>query len=170
MIWGCITWSGRGTLCKINGNMNAEKYISILDEQLLPVIVRHFPDNSYIFQVTRHKYHRNLLASGEEKFAKTGRRNFYQISCSILFLTFGRMSQLITLKSCIIPYHGEFLFAFDQRDTSQGTKGMWIFLLCWKRRVYHAKRGNSHWRPPFSANTFGTRRCSLDVWSSHFFT
>lgn len=121
---GCITWSGRGTLCKINGNMNAEKYISILDEQLLPVIVRHFPDNSYIFQVTRHKYHRNLLASGEEKFAKTGRRNFYQISCSMLFLTFGRMSQLITLKSCIIPYHGEFLFAFDQRDTSQGTKGM----------------------------------------------
>lgn len=104
MIWGCITWSGRGTLCKINGNMNAEKYISILDEQLLPVIVRHFPDNSYIFQVTRHKYHRNLLASGEEKFAKTGRRNFYQISCSMLFLTFGRMSQLI--NSCLHSIKG----------------------------------------------------------------
>lgn len=77
MIWGCITWYGPGTLCKVNGKINAEKYISILDEQLLPVIVRHFPENSYTFQVTRHKYHRKFVASGEEKFAKTGRGNIY---------------------------------------------------------------------------------------------
>jgi hypothetical protein len=27
MIWGCITWYGVGTLCQVNGNINAEKYI-----------------------------------------------------------------------------------------------------------------------------------------------
>jgi hypothetical protein len=26
MIWGCITWNGVGTLCQVNGNINAEKY------------------------------------------------------------------------------------------------------------------------------------------------
>jgi hypothetical protein len=31
MIWGCITWYGVGTLCQVNGNINAEKYISVLD-------------------------------------------------------------------------------------------------------------------------------------------
>jgi hypothetical protein len=25
MIWGCITWYGVGTLCQVNGNINAEK-------------------------------------------------------------------------------------------------------------------------------------------------
>ena len=34
MIWGCITWNGVGTLCQVNGNINAEKYISVLDSQL----------------------------------------------------------------------------------------------------------------------------------------
>ena len=49
MIWGCITWNGVGTLCQVNGNINAEKYISVLDSQLWPVIGRHFPDDSYVF-------------------------------------------------------------------------------------------------------------------------
>ena len=46
MIWGCITWYGVSTLCQVNGNINAEKYISVLDSQLWPVIARHFPDDS----------------------------------------------------------------------------------------------------------------------------
>ena len=50
VIWGCITWYGVGTLCQVNGNINAEKYISVLDSQLWPVIARHFPDDSYVFQ------------------------------------------------------------------------------------------------------------------------
>jgi hypothetical protein len=50
MIWGCITWYGVGTLCHVNGNINAEKYISVLDSQLWSVIARHFPDDSYVFQ------------------------------------------------------------------------------------------------------------------------
>jgi hypothetical protein len=29
MIWGCITWYGSGSLCKVDGNINAVKYIEI---------------------------------------------------------------------------------------------------------------------------------------------
>ena len=48
MIWGCITWYGVGTLCQVNGNINAEKYISVLDSQLWLVIARHFLDESCV--------------------------------------------------------------------------------------------------------------------------
>ena len=58
MIWDCVTWHGPGTLCKVNGTINAEKYISILDDQLWPVIARHFPDNSYTFQDDNAPVHR----------------------------------------------------------------------------------------------------------------
>jgi hypothetical protein len=43
-----ITWYGVGTLCQVNGNINAEKYISVLDSQLRPVIACHFSDDSYV--------------------------------------------------------------------------------------------------------------------------
>lgn len=58
MVWGCITWFGIGTLCKVDGSINAQKYISILDDQLWPVIARHFPDDSYTFQDDNAPVHR----------------------------------------------------------------------------------------------------------------
>ena len=71
MIWGCITWYGVGTLCQVNGNINAEKYISVWDSQLWSVIVRHFRGDSYVFQddnapvhkariVERYKHDNNI--------------------------------------------------------------------------------------------------------------
>jgi hypothetical protein len=48
-IWGCITWYGVGTLCKVDGNINAVKYHDILDNHLWPVLVRHFADKPYRF-------------------------------------------------------------------------------------------------------------------------
>lgn len=50
MIWGCITFDGVGTVTVLDGNINAQKYINIIDEQLWPVIARHFSRNNYIFQ------------------------------------------------------------------------------------------------------------------------
>lgn len=50
MIWGCITFDGVGTVTVLDGNINAQKYINIIDEQLWPVIARHFPRNNYTFQ------------------------------------------------------------------------------------------------------------------------
>lgn len=50
MVWGCLTYFGVGTLVAIEGNMNSEKYTAVLDENLFPVIVKHFPNNEYLFQ------------------------------------------------------------------------------------------------------------------------
>jgi hypothetical protein len=49
MIWGCITFNGVGILTTVNGNINAAKYIEILEDNLWPVIVRHYPEENYIF-------------------------------------------------------------------------------------------------------------------------
>lgn len=37
MIWACITWNAVGTLCVVDGNINAQKYIDILESELWPV-------------------------------------------------------------------------------------------------------------------------------------
>ena len=50
IIRGNITWHGSGTLCKLDEYINAVQYIEILDNQLWPVIARHFPNYSSIFQ------------------------------------------------------------------------------------------------------------------------
>jgi hypothetical protein len=46
MIWGCITFNGVGTLATVNGNINDAKYIEILEDNLWPVIVRHYPEEN----------------------------------------------------------------------------------------------------------------------------
>lgn len=58
MIWGCITYHGIGTICVVDGNINAEKYISVLDENMLSVSLRHFADGNYIFQDDNAPVHR----------------------------------------------------------------------------------------------------------------
>jgi hypothetical protein len=39
-----------GTLCKVDGNINAVKYRDILDNHLWPVLAHHFADKPYRFQ------------------------------------------------------------------------------------------------------------------------
>ena len=58
MIWGCITFNGVGILTTVNGNINAVKYIEILEDNLWPVIVRHYPEENYIFQHDNAPVHR----------------------------------------------------------------------------------------------------------------
>ena len=50
MFWGCISYYGVGTLTPVVGNLNSEKYINILDDNLWPGIAQHFPTSHYIFQ------------------------------------------------------------------------------------------------------------------------
>ena len=57
MIWGCITWYGVGTLCKVDGNINAVKYRDILDNHLWPVLA-HFAHKSYRLQDDNAPVHR----------------------------------------------------------------------------------------------------------------
>jgi len=58
MIWGCVTYQGVGTLTVVNGTVNALRYIDIIENCLWPVVARHFPDDSYIFQDDNAPVHR----------------------------------------------------------------------------------------------------------------
>ena len=35
MVWGCIGWNGVGVLSEVEGRMDAEQYVAILEEGLL---------------------------------------------------------------------------------------------------------------------------------------
>jgi hypothetical protein len=45
MFWGCT-----GTLTPVDGNINSEKYILILDDNLWPFVARHFANNRWTLQ------------------------------------------------------------------------------------------------------------------------
>ena len=34
MMWGCMTWGGVGMACKIDGRMDTDLYLQILEEEL----------------------------------------------------------------------------------------------------------------------------------------
>jgi len=36
MVWGCMGWNGVGQLAEVEGRMDAEQYVSILEDYLLP--------------------------------------------------------------------------------------------------------------------------------------
>ena len=41
-----------------DSNINAQKYIEVVDNFVLPVIARHFPDDNYVFQDDNAPMHR----------------------------------------------------------------------------------------------------------------
>jgi hypothetical protein len=53
----------------VEGDINADKYISILEDNVWPVIVRHFPGNDYVFQDDNAPVHR--ARSTKEYVART---------------------------------------------------------------------------------------------------
>lgn len=63
MIWGCITHHGVGTVCSVNGTINSLKYIEILEENLWPVLARHFANQNYIFQQDNAPVHKARVVS-----------------------------------------------------------------------------------------------------------
>lgn len=67
VIWACITWNGVGTICVIDGNINAQKYIDILETEFWPVVARHFPNNNFIFQDDNDPAHRACINVSEFK-------------------------------------------------------------------------------------------------------
>lgn len=48
-IWGCITYEGLGTITIVN----VPKYLDIIENNVWPIIARHFPNNDYIYQDDR---------------------------------------------------------------------------------------------------------------------
>lgn len=43
MIWGCITYEGLGTITIVN----APKCLDIIENNVWPIVARHFPNNDY---------------------------------------------------------------------------------------------------------------------------
>ena len=64
---------GVGTLCRVEENINSEKYIYILDTNLWPVIARHFPDGGYLFQDDNAPVHRYCIT--QEYIARNSIKN-----------------------------------------------------------------------------------------------
>ena len=58
MIWGCVCFAGVGTLAYVEGNINAQKYITILDTNIWPVIARYFGNRDYSFMDDNAPVHR----------------------------------------------------------------------------------------------------------------
>ena len=67
MNWGCITkiymYEGVGTLTVVDGNINAQKYIEVIDNFAWSVIACHFPDDNYVFQDDNAPVHRARLVN-----------------------------------------------------------------------------------------------------------
>lgn len=72
MIWRCITNNGVSTLCVVDGNINAQKYIEIIDNHLWPVFAAHFPSYDYLFQDG------NALAHGPGLRKKVWNKRIFQ--------------------------------------------------------------------------------------------
>ena len=50
IFWGCISYHGVGTLTPVDWNINTEKSILILDDNLWPVVAQHLWNWPWIFQ------------------------------------------------------------------------------------------------------------------------
>jgi hypothetical protein len=48
--WGCMSYSGVGLLTPIDGNLNTDKYITLLDNNLWQVVAKHFGNSPWVFQ------------------------------------------------------------------------------------------------------------------------
>ena len=57
-VWWCITYFGQGYLKILEGRINAEKYLEVLDECLWPTVQQYFPDQGYIFQEDNAPIHK----------------------------------------------------------------------------------------------------------------
>ncbi len=57
MVWGCISAYGMGSLHVLEGTMNAERYINVLEQHMLPSRRRLFQGRPCVFQQDNAKPH-----------------------------------------------------------------------------------------------------------------
>ena len=55
----------------MDGNINALKYINIFDNNLWPVIARHFPDGNYTFMDDNAFVHRKVQVGKDQEKAQS---------------------------------------------------------------------------------------------------
>lgn len=63
MVWGCMGWDGVGRLAEVEGRMNADQYVDILEENLLPSLDEfETPTEDLIFQQDNDPKHTSKKA------------------------------------------------------------------------------------------------------------
>jgi hypothetical protein len=63
MVWGCIEWNGVGVLSQVEGQMDAEQYVAILEQGLLQIMENSgIPEGDIIFQPDNDPKHTSRRA------------------------------------------------------------------------------------------------------------
>ena len=63
MVWGCISWEGVGRLAEVEGRMDAQQYVDILKDNLLPTMEEsNIPLENLIFQQDNDPKHTSKKA------------------------------------------------------------------------------------------------------------
>jgi hypothetical protein len=63
MVWGCIGWNGVGVLSEVEGQMDAEQYVAILEQGLLQIMENSgIPEGDIIFQPDNDPKHTSRRA------------------------------------------------------------------------------------------------------------
>ncbi len=63
MVWGCISAYGMGSLHVLEGTMNAERYIKVLEQHMLPSRRRLFQGRPCVFQQNNAKPHNAAITT-----------------------------------------------------------------------------------------------------------
>lgn len=64
MVWGCMGWEGVGRLAEVEGKMDADQYVSILEDNLLPSLEESgFSAEDVIFQQDNDPKHTSKKAT-----------------------------------------------------------------------------------------------------------
>ena len=50
MVWAGISWAGKTELVVVKGTINANEYVSMLSEYLLPFCEEYYPQGDFTFQ------------------------------------------------------------------------------------------------------------------------
>jgi transposase len=62
MVWGCMGWEGVGELAEIEGRMDADQYVAILEDHLLPIMEESGVSEEVIFQQDNDPKHTSKKA------------------------------------------------------------------------------------------------------------
>ncbi len=71
MVWGCISAYGMGSLHVLEGTMNAERYIKVLEQHMLPSRRRLFQGRPCVFQQDNAKPHTAAITTAWLKSPST---------------------------------------------------------------------------------------------------
>ena len=112
MILSCITYNDIRTVIMVNGNINAQKYIEILDNNLWPLDVRHFHANDNGFQDGNAQACQDMIVQefmGENQIvhidwpAQSPDFNITKNVCICLSIYLPNLSLTFALHLCIPP-------------------------------------------------------------------